>query len=123
MQSVTNENIDSRVSNPFEKESFVKYRDWEESLVEFMAEQAKNPNLLSWQQLIRSEKALDNACCCAIILANSIEYYYYEQSRKLFQISDQLKDITTDGLNTWIRSGWLDLPSIESGLQVLLDFS
>ena len=88
-----------------------------------MADQVKNLNLLSWQQLATSEKALDNACCCAIILANSIEYYYYEQSRKLFQISDQLKDITTDGLNTWIRSGWLDLPSIESSLQVLIGYS
>ena len=122
MQSVTNENLDSRVSNPFEKESFVRYRDWEESLVEFMAEQAKNPNLLSWQRLATSEKALDNACCCAIILANSIEYDYHEQSHKLFQISEQIKDITTGELNTWIRSGWLDLPSIESSLQVLLNF-
>ena len=87
-----------------------------------MAEQAKNPNLLLWQQLARSEKALDNACC-AIILANSVEYNCHEQSRKLFQISDQLKDIATDGLNTWIRSGWLDLPSIESNLQVLRGFS
>lgn len=87
-----------------------------------MADQVKNLNLLSWQQLARSEKALDNACCCAIILANSIEYYYHKQSHKLFQISEQLKDITTDGLNTWIRIGWLDLPSIESSLQVLLDF-
>ena len=123
MQFVANENIDSCVNNPFEKESFVKYRDWEESLVEFMAEQAKNPNLLSWQQLIRSEKALDNACCCAIILANSIEYEYSEQSRKLFQISDQLKKIATDEFNTWLQSGWLDLPSTESSLQVLLGFS
>ena len=110
------------MSNPFEKESFVKYRDWEESLVEFMTEQAENPNLLLWQRLATSEKALDNACCCAIILANSIEYYNDEQSRKLLQISDQLKDITADGFNTWIGSGWLDLPNIESSLQVLLDF-
>ena len=122
MQSVTNENLDSHVSNPFEKESFVRYRDWEESLVEFMAEQAKNPNLLSWQQLVTSEKALDNACCCAVILANLIEYDYYEQSHKLFQISEHLKAITTRELNTWIGSGWLDLPSIESSLQALLDF-
>ena len=122
MQFIANENIGSRVINPFEKKSFVKYRDWEESLVEFMAEQAENPNLLSWQRLATSEKALDNACCCAIILANSIEYYYDEQSRKLLQISDQLKDITADGFNTWIGSGWLDLPSIESSLQALLDF-
>ncbi|PSB26235.1 hypothetical protein [Chlorogloea sp. CCALA 695] len=70
-----------------------------------MAEQAKNFNLLSWQRLATPEKTLDNACCCAIILANSIEYEYYEQSRKLFQISEQVKDITTGELSTWIRSG------------------
>ncbi len=130
MQFIADENMDNFVVyrfkqsaiSPFEKESFAQYRDWEESLIEFMTEQAKNPNLLSWQQLARSEKALDNACCCAIILANSIKYYYYKQSHKLLQISDQLKDITTDGLNTLIRSGWLDLPNIESSLQVLLDF-
>ena len=65
-----------------------------------MAEQAENPNLLSWQRLATSEKALDNACCCAIILANLIEYDYHEQSHKLFQISEQVKDITTGELNT-----------------------
>ncbi len=111
------------VISPFEKESFAQYRDWEESLVEFMAEQAQNPNLLSWQQLVTSEKALDNASCCARILANSIEYYYYKQSRKLVQISDQLKNITTDEFNNWIRSGWLDIPSVESSLHVLLGCS
>lgn len=111
------------ITNPFEKKSFTKYRDWEESLIEFMAEQVKSPNLLLWQQLMTSEKSLNNACCCAIILANTVEYEYSEQSRKLFQISGQLKEITTDEFNTWLQSGWLDLPSINNGLQPLLSFS
>lgn len=130
MQLIFNENTDSNIVyhgqiaiSPFEKESFAKYRDWEESLVQFMVEQAKSPNLLSWQQLITSDKTLENACCCAMVLANSVEYGYCEQSRKLFQIAAQLKDITTDEFQTWLRSGWLDLPGIENSLQALLNFS
>ncbi len=49
MRFIANENVDNRVVNhfeqtaisPFEKESFAHYLNWEESLVEFMAEQAK----------------------------------------------------------------------------------
>ncbi|PSB02795.1 hypothetical protein [Merismopedia glauca] len=111
-----------RSPNPFEKESFARYRDWSESLVNFMAEQAKNPHLLSWQQLITSEKALENACCCAIILASSIEYEYSSQSCKLRQIAAQLKAITTDELNTWLQSGWLDVTGLENSWHALLEF-
>jgi hypothetical protein len=76
-------------NNPFDKESFARYRDWEDSLTSFMAEQAKNPCLLSWQQLITSDESLDRACCCAIILASSIEHEYSEQSHQLRQIAAQ----------------------------------
>lgn len=107
-------------NNPFNKESFARYRDWEASLTGFMAEQAQNPCLASWQQLITSNQSLDCACCCALILASSIEYQYPEQSHQLRQIAAQLKDITPDEFKTWLQSGWLDVVSLENSLHAEL---
>lgn len=106
--------------NPFNKESFAGYRDWEASLTGFMAEQAQNPCLASWQQLITSNQSLDCACCCAIILASSIEYQYPEQSQQLRQIAAHLKAITPDEFNSWLQSGWLDVVSLENSLHAEL---
>lgn len=108
------------VTNPFEKDSFIAYRAWEESLIKFMAGQAKNPDMSSWQKLIASEETLEIACCCAIVLANLIAYDFPEQSRNLFKISAQLKAVTTHELENWLRSGWLNIADIEDGLQVML---
>jgi hypothetical protein len=85
-----------------------------------MAEQAKNPCFFSWQQLITSDETLDRACCCAIILASSIEYEYSEQSHKLREIAEQLKDISPDEFNAWLQSGWLDVAGLENSLYALL---
>lgn len=125
MQFIVNGNAGDRVVNrlarvaisPFEKESFTTYREWEETLIKFMAEQSKKPNLVSWQKLITSEKTLETACFCAMVLANLIEYDFYEQSRNLFQIAEQLKVVKTHEFENWLRSGWLNLADVKDGLQ------
>lgn len=108
------------VSNPFEKNSFATYRDWEETLTEFMAEQAKSPDLASWQKLSTSAKTLETAACCATVLANLIDYDFPSQSRSLFQIAEQLKIVTTPDLEKWLRSGWLNIGSVKNSLQAVL---
>lgn len=106
--------------NPFQKESFTTYRAWEESFINFMTQQARNPSLRSWQKLAVSEETLEIACCCAIVLANLIAYEFPAQSRNLFQISAQLKTLTTYELNHWLQGGWLNIADIEDSLQAML---
>lgn len=106
-------------NNPFEKESFATSRDWEENLIKFMAEQAKSPNLASWQKLSTSAKTLEVAACCATILANLIDYDFPNQSRSLFQIAEQLKVVTTPELEKWLRSGWLNIGDVKDSLHAV----
>ena len=106
-------------NNPFEKESFATYRDWEENLIKFMAEQAKNPTLASWQELSTSAKTLEIAACCAIVLANLIDYDFPKQSRSLFQIAKQLKAVTTPEFDKWLRSGWLNIADVNGSLHAV----
>lgn len=106
-------------NNPFEKESFATYRDWEEHLIEFMAEQAKNPNLASWQKLNTSAKTLEIAACCATVLANLIDNDFPKQSRSLFQIAEQLKAMTTPEFDKWLRSGWLNIADVNDSLHAV----
>lgn len=106
-------------NNPFEKESFATYRDWEENLIKFMAEQAKSPNLASWQELSTSAKTLEVAACCATVLANLIDYDFPKQSRSLFQIAEQLKAVTTPEFDKWLRSGWLNIADVNDSLHAV----
>lgn len=111
--------LSQMANNPFEKESFATYRDWEETLIKFMAEQAKSPSLDSWQKLSTSTKTLEIAACCATVLANLIDYDFPKQSRNLFQIAEQLKAVTTPELETWLRSGWLNIGDVKDSLHAV----
>lgn len=113
--------LSQTANNPFEKESFATYRDWEENLIEFMAEQAKSPNLASWQKLSTSENTLENAACCATVLANLIDYDFPNQSRSLFQIAKQLKVVMTPELERWLRSGWLNIGDVNDSLHAVFN--
>lgn len=108
------------VTNPFKKETFSTYRDWEKILIMFMGVQARNPDLSAWQELIVSEETLEIAYGCAIVLANLITYDFPKQSSKLFQISSDLKPTDAQELEAWLHKGWLNIADVQDSLQAIL---
>ena len=113
------------LDNPFIKENYECYRDWEDALMAFFLSEAKNPSYLNWVKFSNDCNEDDHVVYSALFLSNLLETNsdYKEQSSKLYAI---YKAIGTEqcgqDFNGWLKSGWLDLVRVASSLKSKLVF-
>lgn len=105
--------------NPFQKDKFVCYRDWEDELVNFFVAEAKMPNLENWVALSDMLNAKDNVTYSALLLSNLLETKvgFKVSSAKLFEVYKALKnadnkDNNHQNFESWLHTGWLSLPRV-----------
>jgi hypothetical protein len=103
-------------ANPFAKAQFCCHRDWEESLLAFLSNEAKNPDVRNWLAFCVQPEPQEAAAFSALLLSDLLETKpgFKEPSAKIYQIYRTLCR-AGDGANKfemWLRSGWLNVSRI-----------
>jgi hypothetical protein len=109
--------------NPFEKSRFECHRDWEASLVKFLAREARVPDIRNWLEFATPEPNVRaSAAFTALLLSDLLETRpaFRETADKAFEIYEALKmtENTTEAFEQWLRSGWLNVARVSA----MLDF-
>jgi hypothetical protein len=108
--------------NPFEKSRFACHRDWEASLIAFLAREAKAPDISNWLEFATAEPSVRvSAAFTALLLSDLLEVKpaFREAADTTYQFYNALKvtDNETEGFEHWLRSGWLNLARIADLLE------
>ncbi|MET0963033.1 MAG: hypothetical protein ABWY05_09485 [Noviherbaspirillum sp.] len=109
-------------ANPFKKESFPSFREWEQELVFFSVEQLHSPSYSAWES-----QAVDNASreCAAFLshqLANVAYLKHLSAENELRPIYQRLmgKPINESDLRFWLARHWLDQSRFHATLDTAL---
>lgn len=106
----------------FEKPLFSSHRDWEESLVKFLASEARSPNVNNWVSPDGSHDVA--AAFSALLLSNLLEPKpgFRESSSKLRDIYKTLSqpEWGAKKFEEWLRSGWVNVNRVANMLDVEL---
>jgi len=108
--------MDSRLDNPFCKESFPTYRDWEDALVYFFVTEANHPRLDDWEKMARSADP-KNVAFSALLLSCLVQSKpkVSKSSTVLFDVCQKLGGETDHDLvdyNAWLRTDWVNVARI-----------
>jgi hypothetical protein len=110
-------------TNPFEKSKFKFYRDWETSLIKFLAREARAPDIQNWLEFAAAEPNVKAAAAfSALLLSNLLENrsVFRETSQQVYKSYEALKtaEEETEAFEQWLHSGWLNVARVAD----LLDF-
>lgn len=104
--------------NPFEKTQFEFHRDWEDSLVRFLATEAKHAQPEHWTSLATNAETQKAAAFTALVLHGLLENKpaFRESAERAYEV---YKTLAKNGSNAkdfeeWLRSGWLNLSRLDS---------
>jgi hypothetical protein len=116
--------MDSRLDNPFCKESFATYRDWEDTLLRFFVAEANHPRLSDWEELALSADPLCLAYS-ALLLSCLVQSKpkVSKSSAVLLDVCQKLGGKTDHDLvdyNAWIQTNWLNVSRIANRLKAEL---
>jgi hypothetical protein len=104
-------------ANPFKKSDFRYYRDWEASLIKFLAKEARTPDLRNWLELSAAEPDVKTAAAfSALLLSDLLETRsdFRERSRTMYRFYETLRrpENETEAFEQWLRSGWLNVARV-----------
>jgi hypothetical protein len=110
------------MNNPFVKSRFACHRDWEESLIAFLAQEAKAPDIRNWLQFATEEPGIRaSAAFSALLLSDLLEVRpaFRETADMAYQFYNALKETEdeTEAFAHWLRSGWLNVARIADRLE------
>lgn len=103
-------------ANPFEKTQFECHRDWEESLVEFLSREARNPDIRNWLPFATRHDTRKAVAFSALLLSDLLETRpdFRESADKVYEVYKSLME--TEGgarqFEEWLRSGWLNVSRV-----------
>jgi hypothetical protein len=108
--------------NPFEKSRFACHREWEESLITFLAREARAPDIRNWLRFATAEPSVRaSAAFSALLLSDLLEVRpaFREAADTTYQFYNALKltDNETEAFEHWLRSGWLNVARIADMLE------
>jgi hypothetical protein len=108
--------------NPFDKSRFACHRDWEESLITFLAREARAPDTRRWLEFANAEPNVRaSAAFSALLLSDLLEVRpdFREEADTTYQLYNALKvaDNETEAFEHWLRSGWLNVARIADLLE------
>jgi len=114
--------LNKKKQNPFEKSRFACHRDWEASLIAFLAREAKAPDIRNWLQFAVAEPSVRaSAAFSALLLSDLLEVMpaYRSTADTIYQFYNALKvpDSETEAFEHWLRSGWLNVARVADMLE------
>jgi hypothetical protein len=103
-------------ANPFDKSQFKLHRDWEESLIEFLCREARNPDVNNWLLLAGNRDAKEIAAFSALLLSDLLENKpgFRESASKVYEVYKAINvpDGGAGKFEEWLRSGWLNVARV-----------
>jgi hypothetical protein len=113
--------------NPFEKSQFECHRDWEELLVKFLCQEARNPDIRNWLPYADKSDAKEAVAFSALLLSNLLENKpdFGESAEKAYEVYKAI-DVPDGGagkFEKWLRSGWLNVARVANMIDAELKLS
>ena len=111
-------------ANPFVKDQFKCYRDWEDALVAFLSHEARDPSMDRWLEVGADERAKEAATFCALLLGNLLtkKAGFVSAGEKAYEAYAQLSGGLTSAreYEQWFRTGWLNVSRAADALSAKL---
>jgi hypothetical protein len=107
--------------NPFKKDAFPSFREWEQELVFFLLEQLQDPSTSAWESLVVDEESRECAAFMSHQLANVAYLKHLPAEAELRLVFQKLmgKPIDQRALRSWLARRWVD----QSRFHATLDFA
>jgi hypothetical protein len=107
--------------NPFKKDAFPSFREWEQELVFFLLEQLQDPSTSAWEPLVVDEESRECAAFMSHQLANVAYLKHLPAEAELRLVFQKLmgKPIDQRALRSWLARRWVD----QSRFHATLDFA
>jgi len=116
--------MDARFDNPFRKEDFQNYRDWEDTLLSFLVNEANHPRSNNWEEMARSADQ-KNVAYSALLLSCLVQ-----SKPKVARSSPVLVDVCQKlggeldhdlvDYNAWLQTNWVNVARIAGRLKTEL---
>lgn len=103
-------------ANPFRRDNFAAYRDWEAALFAFFAEQVEHPCTEDWKRYADDEATSLATRGSAVFLANLVAARRPESASALYRVTKELGGMSASTVEQWLRTGWLDVGRTSSAL-------
>jgi len=108
--------MDARFDNPFRKESYPTYRDWEDALLDFFVKEANQPKLDNWEEMALSADS-KNVAYSALLLSCLVQSKpkVALSSPVLVDVCQKLGGKTDHDLveyNAWLQTNWVNVARI-----------
>jgi hypothetical protein len=109
------------IGNPFKKDAFPSFREWEQELVFFLLEQLQDPSTSAWESLVVDEESRECAAFMSHQLANVAYLKHLPAEAELRLVFQKLmgKPIDQRALRSWLARRWVD----QSRFHATLDFA
>ena len=109
-------------ANPFRKDAFPSFREWEQELVFFSIEQLQAPSYGAWESLAEDDASRECAAFMSHHLANVAYLRHLPAEAALRPVFQALmgKPIDESALRSWIATHWLDYPRFHAALETAL---
>jgi len=116
--------MDARFDNPFRKEDFPNYRDWEDALLSFFVKEANHPRSNNWEEMARSADP-KTVAYSALLLSCLVQSKpkVAHSSLVLVDVCQKLGGKLDHDLvdyNAWLKTGWVNVPRIAGRLKTEL---
>jgi len=113
--------MDAHFNNPFCKESFPTYRDWEDTLLDFFVTEANNPKLSDWEKMAQSSDP-KTVAYSALLLSCLVQSKpkVAHSSAALLDVCQKLGGKTDHDLvdyNAWLKTNWVNVARIANRLK------
>jgi hypothetical protein len=108
--------------NPFKKEAFPSFREWEQELVFFLMEQLQSPSYSAWESMVDDDASRECAAFMSHQLANVAYLRQLPAEAELRLVFHKLmgKSIDESALRSWLGHRWLDHSRFHATLETAL---
>jgi hypothetical protein len=108
--------------NPFKKEAFPSFREWEQELVFFLMEQLQSPSYSAWESMVDDDASRECAAFMSHQLANVAYLRQLPAEAELRLVFQKLmgKPIDESALRSWLGHRWLDHSRFHAALETAL---
>lgn len=110
------------IANPFKKESFPSFREWEQELIFFLVEQLQSPMYSAWESHVVDDASRECAAFLSHQLANVAYLKHFSTEAELRLVYQKLmgKAINEGDLRLWLARHWLDHSRFHATLDTAL---
>jgi hypothetical protein len=112
-------------ANPFKKNAYPSFREWEQELVFFLVEQLQAPSYSAWESLVVDPESRESAAFMSHQLSNVAYLKHLSAEAELRLVFQKLmgKPINESALRTWLARRWVDQSRFHATLDSALKYN